>query len=93
MALSPLYQQILAELPNLPDTAKIPLPVVEVLEGTCRRTIQETYPLVQLNGRRKGVLLGYLRRKAEPVAKAPAARKSRKRNSAGRFSTGEPVTA
>lgn len=67
MALSPFYRQILEEIPNLPDTAVIPLPVAELLEGTCRKVIQQTYPLVQINERRKGVLLGYLRRKRETV--------------------------
>jgi hypothetical protein len=70
MALSPLYRQILEELPNLPDFAVIPLPVAEVIEGTCRKTIKQTYPpgaLVRINGRREGVMLGYLRRKREAV--------------------------
>ena len=70
MALSRFYRQILDEIPRLPDTAVIPLPVVEVLEGTSRRSIKENYPLVKISARRAGVLLGYLRRKRETVAAA-----------------------
>lgn len=63
MAFRTLYRQILEELPNLPDTAVIPLPVVEVHEGLSRKSIRRTYQLVQISEHRFGVLLGELRRK------------------------------
>jgi hypothetical protein len=63
--MSPYYQQILKHIDQLPDTAAIPLPVAELLEGVSRKTIKRTYPLVKLSAHREGVLLGYLRRKRE----------------------------
>jgi len=66
--LSPLYQQILKNIPIMPDTAAIPVPVAALHEGVSRRTIKRTYPLVKLSEHREGVLLGYLRRKREIVA-------------------------
>jgi hypothetical protein len=65
--LSPHYQQILKNMPLLPDTAAIPVPVAVLHEGVSRRTIKRTYPLVKLSEHREGVLLGYLRRKREVV--------------------------
>ena len=65
--LSPLYLQILKNLPFLPDTAVIPVPVVSVHDGTSRRTVKRTYPLVKISEHREGVLLGYLRRRRETV--------------------------
>lgn len=66
--LSPLYRQILKNIPILPDTAAIPVPVAALHEGVSRRTIKRTYPLVKLSEHRDGVLLGYLRRKRQIVA-------------------------
>ena len=63
--LSPLYQQILKNIPIMPDTAAIPLPVAAIHEGVSRRTIKRIYPRVKLSEHREGVLLGYLRRKRE----------------------------
>ena len=68
MALSPHYQQILENIPHLPDSAKIPVPVAALHEGVSRKTIKRNYPLVKLSEHREGVLLGYLRRKPEIVA-------------------------
>ncbi len=65
MALGPLYQRILESIPHLPDNAKIPLPVAELIEGSSRQTIERTYRTVQISEHRKGVLLGDLRRKRE----------------------------
>ena len=66
--LSPLYQQILKNIPIMPDTAAIPVPVAALHEGVSRRTIKRTtYPRVKLSEHREGVLLGYLRRKREVV--------------------------
>jgi hypothetical protein len=67
MALSPQYQQIIEHLDKLPDTAVIPVPVAALHDGTSRRTIKRTYPLVKISEHREGVLLGYLRRKREVV--------------------------
>ena len=63
--LSPLYEQILKNIPLMPDTAVIPVPVAALHEGVSRRTIKRTYPRVKLSDHREGVLLGYLRRKRE----------------------------
>lgn len=65
MALSAHYQRLLEVLPLLPDTAKIPLPVVAAHEGVSVKTIKRHYPRVKLTERREGVLLGYLRGKRE----------------------------
>jgi hypothetical protein len=65
--LSQHYQQILKNIPLMPDTAAIPVPVAALHEGVSRRTIKRTYPLVKLSEHREGVLLGYLRRKREVV--------------------------
>jgi hypothetical protein len=61
MALSPYYKAILENIDRLPDTAKIPLPVAELIAGVSRRTIKRNYPLVKLSEHREGVPLGYLR--------------------------------
>jgi hypothetical protein len=66
--LSPHYQQILKNIPIMPDTAAIPVPVAALHEGVSRRTIKRTYPLVKISDHREGVLLSYLRRKREIVA-------------------------
>ena len=65
--LSPLYLQILKNLPSLPDTAVIPVPVAAIHDGTSRRTVKRTYPLVKISEHREGVLLGFLRRRREAV--------------------------
>jgi hypothetical protein len=67
MALSPQYQQIIEQLDKLPNTAVIPVPVAAIHDGTSRRTIKRTYPLVKISEHREGVLLGFLRRKREIV--------------------------
>ena len=67
MALEPFYQKILEQIDKLPDNAKIPLPVVELIEGVSRKTIKRNYPLVKLSEHREGVLLGHLRRRRETV--------------------------
>jgi hypothetical protein len=51
--MSPYYQQILKHIDQLPDTAAIPLPVAELLEGVSRKTIKRTYPLVKLSAQGK----------------------------------------
>jgi hypothetical protein len=66
--LSPHYQQILKNIPILPDTAVIPVPAAAIHEGVSRRTIKRNYPRVKISDTREGVLLGYLRRKREVVA-------------------------
>jgi hypothetical protein len=66
--LSAHYQQILANIANLPDTAVIPVPVAALHEGVSRRTIKRNYPRVKISDTREGVQLGYLRRKREIVA-------------------------
>lgn len=62
MALSPHYQKILEQLPVLPDTAKIPVPVAALHEGVHPRTIKRRYRLIKLSEHREAVLLGDLRR-------------------------------
>jgi hypothetical protein len=63
--LSPHYRQILQNIPDMPDSAAIPVPVAALHEGVSRRTIKRSYPLIKLSQHREGVLLGYLRRKRE----------------------------
>jgi hypothetical protein len=65
---TPYYKAILENIDRLPDTAKIPLPVAELIAGVSRRTIKRTFPLVRLSEKREGVLLGYLRRKEVTAA-------------------------
>jgi hypothetical protein len=63
MARSPLYKNILENIPHLPDTAKIPVPVASLLEGISRDEIKKRYPLVSIGERRQAVLLGHLRKR------------------------------
>ena len=67
MARSPLYKHILENIPHLPDTAKIPVPVASLLEGISRDEIRKRYPLVNIGERRQAILLGHLRGKREVV--------------------------
>jgi hypothetical protein len=62
MALSPRYREILERIPDLPDTAKIPVPIAAAHEGVSYKTIMRNYPLVDIGPRRKGVPVAYLRR-------------------------------
>jgi len=61
-ALSAHHQRLLEILPQLPDSAKVPVPVAAAHEGVSPKTIRRRYPLVQMGERIKGVSLGYLRR-------------------------------
>ena len=63
----PLYKNILENIPHLPDTAKIPVPVASLLEGISRDEIKKRYPLVPIGERRQAVLLGHLRGKRDVV--------------------------
>jgi hypothetical protein len=55
--------EILSRLPTLPDTAAIPVPAVAVHDGVDKKTVYRNYPLVDLSPGRKGVLVGYLRKR------------------------------
>jgi hypothetical protein len=68
MPLSPHYQRILEQLPFLPDTAVVPVPVAAIHEGVSVKTIKRNYPRVKMTDRREGVTLGYLRRPREQVS-------------------------
>jgi len=65
MARLPLYKHILENIPHLPDSAKIPIPVASLLEGISRDEIRKRYPTVKIGKRREAVLLGHLRGKRE----------------------------
>ena len=55
MALSKFYRAILEELPHLPPSALIPIPVAAVIEGVSRKTIRRNYELEQISECRQGV--------------------------------------
>ena len=57
--------QILQRLPKLPDTAIVPLPVAAAHDNVSILTVRRNYPLVKLSPNRRGVLLGYLRNRAD----------------------------
>jgi hypothetical protein len=58
----------LANIPKLPDSAPVPIPVVAVHDGVTEKTVRDTYPLVNITERLKGVRLGYLRNRKAIVA-------------------------
>jgi hypothetical protein len=62
MALSPRYQEILARIPHLPSSAKVPVAVAAAHEGVSVKTILRRFPLVAITEHRKGVTVAYLRR-------------------------------
>jgi hypothetical protein len=66
MALSQRYKEILARIPHLPNSAKVPVPVAAAHEGVSAKTILRNYPLVTITAHRKGV--------TELFAAAPASR-------------------
>jgi hypothetical protein len=59
-------RQILAQLANLPDTAKVPVKVAAFHEGVCEKTIKRRYPIVKAG--KNFVLLGNLRKGASASA-------------------------
>ena len=65
MARLPLYRAILENIPIMPDTAKIPVPVASILEGVSPDEIRKRYPTVKIGQRREAVLLGHLRGRPE----------------------------
>jgi hypothetical protein len=67
-ALSSRYKEILARIPDLPGTAKVPVPVAAAHEGVSAKTIMRNYPLVEITAHRKGVAVAYLRRHSEKSA-------------------------
>jgi hypothetical protein len=68
MARSPLYAHILENIPYLPDTAKIPVPVASLLEGISRDEVRKRYPTFKIGKRRDAVLLGHLRKREAATA-------------------------
>jgi hypothetical protein len=65
MALRPHHLELLALIPQLPDSAKVPLAVAAAHEGVSVKTIKRRYPLVKLADRIFGVSVAYLRRRPE----------------------------
>ena len=59
-------QQILAQLPNLPDTAKVPVKVAAFHEGRSEKTIKRHYRIIKAG--KNFVLLGDLRKGANASA-------------------------
>jgi hypothetical protein len=67
MALSRFHRAILEEVPYLPPTAIVPLPVAAAVEGVSRKSIRRNYPLEQISRTRWGVRKKYLRGAGETV--------------------------
>ena len=60
--------EALQRIPNLPDTAIVPVPVAAKHDNVSERTIRRNYPLIQLSPGRNGVSVGYLRNRKEQAA-------------------------
>ncbi len=73
MALADRAQEILKRIPDLPDSAAIPIAAAAVHDGVCARTVRRCYPLVDISPGRKGVLVSYLRRHTRAAEKECAA--------------------
>jgi hypothetical protein len=67
MALSKFYRAILEEVPHLPSSALIPIPVAAVIEGVSRKTIRRNYELEKISECRQGVRKKHLRGAGETV--------------------------
>jgi hypothetical protein len=67
MALSRFYRAILEEVPHLPPTALIPIPVAALIEGVSRKTIRRNYELEKISEHRHGVRKKNLRGAGETV--------------------------
>jgi len=60
--------EALQRLPNLPDTAVVPVPVAAKHDNVSERTVRRNYPLIQLSPGRNGVSVGYLRSRRNATA-------------------------
>jgi hypothetical protein len=60
--------EALKRLPQLPDTAVVPVAVAAKHDSVSDRTVRRTYPLIQVSPGRKGVSVGYLRTRQKPAA-------------------------
>ena len=90
-SLNAFYQQILEQIDNLPDTTKIPIPVVALYDGTSRRSVKRNYPTVPISDSREGVELGEVRRRRKALRQAarnktPDEEQQRARAKTGRYS-------
>jgi hypothetical protein len=61
-------EEILQRIPELPDTAVVPVPVAAKHDNVSERTVRRNYPLVKLSPNRSGVAVGYLRNRHEQAA-------------------------
>jgi hypothetical protein len=61
-------EEILQRIPELPDTAVVPVPVAAKHDNVSERTVRRNYPLVKLSPNRSGVTVGYLRNRHETAA-------------------------
>lgn len=60
--------EILQRIPNLPNTAVVPVAVAAKHDSVSERTVRRCYPLVKLSPNRSGVTVGYLRNRTQPQA-------------------------
>jgi hypothetical protein len=58
--------EILRQMPDLPDSAIIPIPVVAAHDCVSERTVRRNYPVIDLSPNRQGVPLGFLRTRERP---------------------------
>jgi hypothetical protein len=66
--LSSHHQEILKLLPQLPDSAKVPMQVAAAHDGVSVKTVRRNYPLVKTGDRKLAVPLSYLRHSKEKPA-------------------------
>jgi hypothetical protein len=53
--------EILMRIPELPDSANVPIPVAARHDSVSVQTVRRTYPLTRLSPNRWGINVGYLR--------------------------------
>jgi hypothetical protein len=61
-------QKVLQRIPDLADSAIVPVPVAAKHDNVSERTVWRNYPLVKLSPNRSGVRVGYLRNRKEQAA-------------------------
>ena len=64
-------EKVLQRIPDLADSAIVPVPVAAKHDNVSERTIRRRYPLVRITERISGVPMGFLRHRGE--APKPAA--------------------
>jgi hypothetical protein len=62
--------KILKRIPDLPDSATVPIPVAAKHDGVSEQTVRKHYPLMKLSPNRWGVSVGFLRQPHRGLATA-----------------------